>query len=114
MSYTNLDLLNHLRSGKMQDGWSLRMVQPGIAPSDKTMTTAAGTTPVSESPGFFLQSHVQWKKEGSVLFTDALNTFYLWLCGKGPLSERKPAAAVTWVTLSHRQDSTYYSLSQYQ
>ena len=24
-------------------------------------------------------------KEGNVLFNDALNTFYLWLYGKGPL-----------------------------
>ena len=44
-------------------------------------------------------------KEGNVLFNDALNTFYLRLCGVGHIvtynsdSERKPAAA-TWATLS--------------
>ena len=38
-------------------------------------------------------------KERNVLFKDALNTFYLWLYGKGPFRqrERKPAAA-TWAT----------------
>ena len=45
------------------------------------------------------------KKEGDVLFNDALNTFYLRLYGFGHMvkdhsdSERKPAAA-TWATLS--------------
>ena len=45
------------------------------------------------------------KKEGNVLFNDALNTFYLWLYGVRHIvknhsdSERKPAAA-TWATLS--------------
>ena len=43
-------------------------------------------------------------KEGNVLFNDALNTFYLQLCGVRDMvkdhldSERKPAAA-TWATL---------------
>ena len=46
-----------------------------------------------------------WKKEGNVLFNDALNTFYLQLYGVGDTvkdhsdSERKPAAA-TWAALS--------------
>ena len=45
------------------------------------------------------------RKEGNVLFNDALNTFYLWLYGVRHMvkdssnSERKPAAA-TWATLS--------------
>ena len=45
------------------------------------------------------------RKEGNVLFNDALNTFYLRLYGVGHIvkyhsdSERKPAAA-TWATLS--------------
>ena len=45
------------------------------------------------------------RKEGNVLFNDALNTFYLQLYGVGHMvkyhsdSERKPAAA-TWATLS--------------
>ena len=45
------------------------------------------------------------RKEGNVLFNDALNTFYLRLYGVRhivkyhPDSERKPAAA-TWATLS--------------
>ena len=45
------------------------------------------------------------RKEGNVLFNDALNTFYLRLYGIGHMvkyhsdSERKPAAA-TWATLS--------------
>ena len=44
-------------------------------------------------------------KEGNVLFNDALNTFYLWLCGIRHMikdhtdSKRKPAATI-WVTLS--------------
>ena len=29
------------------------------------------------------------RKEGNVLYNDALNIFYLWLYGKGPLSERE-------------------------
>ena len=45
-------------------------------------------------------------KKGSVLFNDALNTFYLRLYGVGHMvkhnsdSERKPAAA-TWAYLSN-------------
>ena len=45
------------------------------------------------------------RKEGNILFNDALNTFYLRLYGVGHMvkyhsdSERKPAAA-TWATLS--------------
>ena len=45
------------------------------------------------------------RKEGNVLFNDALNTFYLRLYGVGHMvkyhsdSERKPAAT-TWATLS--------------
>ena len=69
----------------------------------------------------------QRRKEGNVLFNDALNTFYLRLYGVGHMvkyhsdSEKKPAVA-TWgysfrltarVILyapSHRQDSTYHGL----
>ena len=46
------------------------------------------------------------RKEGNVLFNDALNTFYLQLYGVGHMvqyhsdSEIKPAAA-TWATLSN-------------
>ena len=45
------------------------------------------------------------RKEGNILFNDALNTFYLLLYGAGHMvkdhsdSERKPACA-TWATLS--------------
>ena len=40
-------------------------------------------------------------EEGNVLFNDALNTFYLRLYGVGHSdSERKPAAATVWATLS--------------
>ena len=45
------------------------------------------------------------RKEGNVLFNDALNTFYLQLYGVGHMVkyhrqwERKPAAA-TWATIS--------------
>ena len=45
------------------------------------------------------------RKEGKVLFNDALNTFYLWLYGVRNMvkdhsdSERKPTAT-TWATLS--------------
>ena len=48
---------------------------------------------------------VQGRKEGNVLFNDALNTFYLQFYGVRHMvkdhsdSERKPAAA-TWATLS--------------
>ena len=47
-----------------------------------------------------------WKKEGNVLFNDALNTFYLQLYGVIHMvknhsdSERKPTAAITHPTLS--------------
>ena len=50
--------------------------------------------------------HLQLRKEGNVLFNDALNTFYLRLYGVRHMvkyhsdSERKPAAA-TWATLSN-------------
>ena len=37
-------------------------------------------------------------KEGNVSFNNAHNTFYLWLYGVRPISERKPAAD-TWATL---------------
>ena len=51
------------------------------------------------------KSSVCGRKEGNVLFNDALNTFYLRLYGVGHMvkyhtdCERKPAAA-TWATLS--------------
>ena len=54
--------------------------------------------------GYLLISASEGRKEGNVLFNDALNTFYLRLYGVGHMvkyhsdSERKPAA--TWVTLS--------------
>ena len=53
-----------------------------------------------------LDPHYIRMKEGNVLFNDALNTFYLRLCGIRHMvkdhsdSERKPAAA-TWDTLSN-------------
>ena len=46
------------------------------------------------------------RKEGNVLFNDALNTFYLRLYGVGHMvkdhsdSERGKPAAATWATLS--------------
>ena len=44
------------------------------------------------------------RKEGNVLFNDALNTFYLWLYGIRHMvydhSQRKLAGATTWATLS--------------
>ena len=58
-------------------------------------------------------------KKGNVLFNDALNTFYLGLYGKGPLSERgnplpphglRLAARVILYASSHRQDNTYHGL----
>ena len=36
----------------------------------------------------FYQWEWEGKKEGNVLFNDVLNTFYLRLYGKGPLSQR--------------------------
>ena len=67
------------------------------------------------------------RKEGNVLFNDALNTFYLRLCGVGHMvkdhsdSERESslphmgysfqlAAMVLLYAPSHRQDSTYHGL----
>ena len=44
------------------------------------------------------------RKEGNVLFNDALNLFtVIWrrTYGKRPFRERKPAAATTWATLSY-------------
>ena len=50
--------------------------------------------------------YLYWRKEGNVLFNDALDTFLVWLYGirhmiKGPqrLWEKKPAAATSWATL---------------
>ena len=46
------------------------------------------------------------RKEGNVLFNDALNTFLIWLYSIGHMvkdhldSERKPAATTIWATLS--------------
>ena len=58
-------------------------------------------------------------KEGNVLFNDALNTFYLRLCGVRDMvkdhldSERgnsfRLTARVLLYALSHRQDNTYHS-----
>ena len=47
------------------------------------------------------QNRGKERKEGNVVFNDALNTFYLRLYGIRPLRypEKKPAAA-TWATLS--------------
>ena len=56
------------------------------------------------STKYISSTDVEWK-EGSALFNDALNTFYLRLYGVRHMvkdhsdSERKPAAA-TWATLS--------------
>ena len=53
----------------------------------------------------YMLYHIQLletRKEGNVLFNDALNTFYLWLYGVTHMvkdhSDRKPAAI--WATLS--------------
>ena len=72
---------------------------------------------------------IGYRKEGkSVLFNDALNPFYLWLYGVGHMvkdhsdSERGNllppdrllfpiSSKVLLYALSHRQDSTYHSLS---
>ena len=34
-----------------------------------------------------VRDHLARRKEGSVLFNDALNTFYLWLYGRGHMVE---------------------------
>ena len=49
------------------------------------------------------------RKEGNVLFNDALNTFYLRLYGVGHMvkQERKHASA-TWVTLFDYQQGFFY------
>ena len=50
-----------------------------------------------------LTSNQGKKKEGNVLFNDALNTFYLRLYGVGHMvsdSEREKPAAATWATIS--------------
>ena len=53
------------------------------------------------------------RKEGNVLFNDALNTFYLRLYGVRHMvkdhsdSERKPAAT-TWATLFDKQQGFFY------
>ena len=57
------------------------------------------------APAFSSSACALKRKEGNVLFNDALNTFYLWLYGVGHMvkyhsdSEWKPAAT-TWATLS--------------
>ena len=67
------------------------------------------------------------RKEGNVLFNDALNTLYLWLYGvrhmvKDHLDSERENTAVTWAIISdymqrvllyapsNRQDSTYDGL----
>ena len=59
----------------------------------------------AEKVGGMLFVNCTSRKEGNVLFNDALNTFYLWLYGVRDIvkdhsdCERKPAPA-TWSTLS--------------
>ena len=58
------------------------------------------------------------RKEGNVLFIDALNTFYLRLCGVGHMvkdhSDSEKGNPInsksSFYALSHRQDSTYHGL----
>ena len=56
---------------------------------------------------------LQEKKEGNVLFNEALNTFYLRLYGVRHMvkdhsdSERKPAAT-TWAMFSDQQQGFFY------
>ena len=53
-----------------------------------------------------LSFNKEGRKEGNILFNNTLNTFYLWLYGIEHMvkyqsdSDRKPAAATTWPTLS--------------
>ena len=53
-----------------------------------------------------------WKgrKEGNVLFSDALNTFYLWLYCIRHMVKNHSAARVLLYAPSHRQDNTYHGL----
>ena len=54
------------------------------------------------------------RKEGNILFNDALNTFYLQLYDVGHIvkdhsdSEWKPAANTTWATLSDWHHGFFY------
>ena len=52
-------------------------------PTDRTAHTTAFVTPVMEKElnRPTMEGSVQWRKEGNVLFNDALNTFYLRLYG---------------------------------
>ena len=53
------------------------------------------------------------RKEGNVLFNDALNTFYLWLYGFRHMVKDyflRLAARVLLYAPSHRQDNTYHGL----
>ena len=73
---------------------------------------------------FYLTTHsthfilrLYGRKEGNVLFNDALNTFYLRLYGVGHMvkdhsdSERgNPLPPLSQCTPFHRQDSTYHGL----
>ena len=78
------------------------------------LSSASGCVDGVLEKGKLLQRrvHVFWegtkegRKEGNVLFNDALNTFYLRLCGVGHMvkehsdSERGKLAAPTWTALS--------------
>ena len=97
-------------------------------PPSKPIKACWGLHPVrSCEPSTFHWSQEEWyrkkqfaqpKKEGNVLFNDALNTFYLRLYGIRHMvkdhSESKRgnrlAARVLLYASSHRQDITYHSL----
>ena len=87
-----------LTTGLSQDGF---LVHPWMLknPNDNT----------------FIGSVKRRRKEGNILFNDALNTFYLRLYGVGHMVKDmgyslRLAARVLLYAPSHREDSTYHSL----
>ena len=88
-----------------------------------TTYSAHFNTDRSDDPPHHKRNSIKGRKEGNVLFNDALNTFYLRLYGvrhmvkdhsdseKGnPLPPHRLTARVLLYAPSHRQDSTYHGL----
>ena len=88
-------------------------------PIDRIAHTMACVTPVVEH--WLEQEISQWvflevvckftlsgRKEGNVLFNDALNTFYLWLLGIRHGKKPLKSTAASWATLSNQQQRFFY------
>ena len=112
----------------MSAGWNLNLdcyPNPGSNPNQNSMQFKVGgikTRGESRGNSAYVQTYdTQGRKEGNVVFNDALNTFYLRLYGDHSDSERgnplPPHGLLFPISSkgslyapSHTQDSTYHGL----